>query len=105
MHRLAVEVEGLGYRHEGAQQPVFSGFSTIVEAGDKVAIVGASGAGKTTLLRCLAGAAPAGPAPTRGCCSRATRCASRCAAPCTGTLSTCAPRSRGREGTRVTPTG
>ncbi|HMM51048.1 MAG TPA: ABC-F family ATPase [Burkholderiaceae bacterium] len=66
MHRLAVEVEGLEYRYEGAQQPVFSGFSTIVEAGDKVAIVGANGAGKTTLLRCLAGAALGGLAPTRG---------------------------------------
>ena len=66
MHRLAVEVEGLEFRYEGAQQPVFSGFSTIVEAGDKVAIVGANGAGKTTLLRCLAGAALGGLTPTRG---------------------------------------
>lgn len=66
MHRLAVAVEGLEYRYEGASRPVFSGFSTIVEAGDKVAIVGASGAGKTTLLRCLAGAALGGLAPTRG---------------------------------------
>jgi len=66
LHRQAVEVEGLEYRYEGAQRPVFSGFSTIVEAGDRVAIVGANGAGKTTLLRCLAGAALGGLAPTRG---------------------------------------
>jgi ATPase subunit of ABC transporter with duplicated ATPase domains len=66
MHRQAVEVEGLGYRYEGAAQPVFSGFSTLVEAGDRIAIVGANGAGKTTLLRCLAGAALGGLAPTHG---------------------------------------
>ena len=66
LHRQAVEVEGLEYRYEGAQRPVFSGFSTIVEAGDRVAIVGANGAGKTTLLRCLAGVALGGLAPTRG---------------------------------------
>ena len=66
MHRQALEVEGLEFRYAGAQHPVFSGFSTIVEAGDKVAIVGANGAGKTTLLRCLAGTARGGLAPTRG---------------------------------------
>ncbi|MCL4183837.1 MAG: ATP-binding cassette domain-containing protein, partial [Burkholderiaceae bacterium] len=66
MHRQAVEVEGLGYRYEGAAQPVFSDFSTLVEAGDRIAIVGANGAGKTTLLRCLAGAALGGLAPAHG---------------------------------------
>jgi len=66
MHRQAVEVDGLGYRYEGAAQPVFSGFSTMVEAGDRIAIVGANGAGKTTLLRCLAGAALGGLVPTHG---------------------------------------
>ena len=66
MHRQAVEIEGLGYRYPGADRPVFSGFSTIIEAGDRVAIIGANGAGKTTLLRCMAGAALGGLAPTRG---------------------------------------
>ncbi|HQY28512.1 MAG TPA: ATP-binding cassette domain-containing protein, partial [Burkholderiaceae bacterium] len=66
MHRQAVEVEGLEYRYPGAERPVFGGFSTIVEAGDRIAIVGANGAGKTTLLRCLVGAALGGLAPTRG---------------------------------------
>ena len=66
MHRQAVEIEGLEYRYPGADRPVFSGFSVIIEAGDRVAIVGANGAGKTTLLRCMAGAALGGLAPTRG---------------------------------------
>ena len=56
MHRQALEVENLTYRYDGADAPVFSGFSTIFDAGDKVAIVGANGAGKTTLLRALLGA-------------------------------------------------
>jgi len=66
LHRQAVEVEQLAYRYEGAGAPVFSGFSTIIEAGDRVAIIGANGVGKTTLLRCLAGAAHGGLAPTHG---------------------------------------
>ena len=55
MHRQALEVENLAYRYEGADAPVFSGFTTIFDAGDRVAIVGANGAGKTTLLRALLG--------------------------------------------------
>ncbi len=66
MHRHAVEVENLGYRYEGADAPVFSGFSAIFEAGDRVAIIGANGAGKTTLLRCLLGEHAGGLAPTHG---------------------------------------
>ncbi len=55
MHRQALEVENLTYRYEGADAPVFAGFTTIFDAGDRVAIVGANGAGKTTLLRTLLG--------------------------------------------------
>ena len=66
LHRQALVAEELSYRYEGAAAPVFEGFSTQVEAGDRIAIVGANGAGKTTLLRCLAGAALGGLAPTRG---------------------------------------
>ena len=55
MHRQALEVENLAYRYEGADAPVFAGFTTIFDAGDRVAIVGANGAGKTTLLRTLLG--------------------------------------------------
>lgn len=52
MHRQAVEIEGVvkSYDH-----PVIPKYSAMVEAGEKIAIIGANGVGKTTLLRMLAG--------------------------------------------------
>jgi len=52
LHRLAVTVEGLGKSYD---RPVIGNFSAMIEAGEKIAIVGANGVGKTTLLRLLAG--------------------------------------------------
>jgi ATPase subunit of ABC transporter with duplicated ATPase domains len=52
MHRLAVTVEKLSKSYDA---PVIRDFSAMVEAGEKIAIVGANGVGKTTLLRMLAG--------------------------------------------------
>ena len=52
LHRNAVEVEKLGH---GFDRPLFNDFSMMVEAGEKIAIIGENGIGKTTLLRCLAG--------------------------------------------------
>jgi len=43
-----------------------SKFSIMVEAGEKIAIVGANGAGKTTLMRSIAGAAVSGLNPDSG---------------------------------------
>jgi ATPase subunit of ABC transporter with duplicated ATPase domains len=50
LHRLAVETEGLSktYDHQ-----IFKNFSIMVEAGERIAIIGANGAGKTTLLRSI----------------------------------------------------
>ena len=50
LHRLAVEVEGLSKAYD---RPIFKNFSIAIEAGEKVAIIGANGVGKTTLLRCI----------------------------------------------------
>jgi ATPase subunit of ABC transporter with duplicated ATPase domains len=52
LHRLAVETEGLTKAYD---RPLFKNFSIMVEAGERVAIIGANGAGKTTLLRCIGG--------------------------------------------------
>jgi ATPase subunit of ABC transporter with duplicated ATPase domains len=52
MHRLAVTIERLKKAYDA---PVITGFSGMVDAGEKIAIIGANGVGKTTLLRLLAG--------------------------------------------------
>ncbi|TFW05171.1 ABC-F family ATPase [Oxalobacteraceae bacterium OM1] len=52
LHRQAVEVEGLSKAYD---RTIFKNFNILVEAGEKIAIIGANGAGKTTLLRCLGG--------------------------------------------------
>ncbi|MGB6055183.1 MAG: ABC-F family ATPase [Burkholderiaceae bacterium] len=52
LHRLAVEVQGIAKKYD---RSIFDNFSIMVEAGEKIAIIGANGAGKTTLLRCIGG--------------------------------------------------
>src|SRR5699024_10061427 len=50
-HTLALTAELISKSYD---QPVIRDFSTTIEAGQKVAIIGANGVGKTTLLRMLA---------------------------------------------------
>jgi ATPase subunit of ABC transporter with duplicated ATPase domains len=52
LHRTAVEIDKIGKRFD---QPLFSGLSLLLEAGKRLAIIGANGSGKTTLLRTLLG--------------------------------------------------
>ncbi|ROS05061.1 ATPase subunit of ABC transporter with duplicated ATPase domains [Sinobacterium caligoides] len=52
LHRLALEVKGLGHRYEGGEQ-LFQNSDLLVEAGERIAIIGANGVGKTTFLKCL----------------------------------------------------
>ncbi|MDQ9171558.1 ABC-F family ATPase [Oxalobacteraceae bacterium R-40] len=52
LHRLAVETQGISKTFD---RPIFKNVSLMVEAGEKIAIIGANGAGKTTLLRCIGG--------------------------------------------------
>ena len=63
LHRHAVEIENL--RH-GFDRTLFENFSTFIEAGEKVAIIGENGVGKTTLLRCLSGEKLGGLTPLGG---------------------------------------
>ncbi len=51
--RLVVEAENVSYTYEDA--PVLRNFSTIIQRGDRVGILGPNGTGKTTMLRLLVG--------------------------------------------------
>ncbi|MFT5591601.1 MAG: ATPase subunit of ABC transporter with duplicated ATPase domains, partial [Bradyrhizobium sp.] len=48
LHRQAVQIEGLSKTYD---RTLFKKFDIMVEAGERIAIIGANGAGKTTLLR------------------------------------------------------
>ncbi|MEB0134656.1 ABC-F family ATPase [Actimicrobium sp. CCC2.4] len=52
LHRQAVEIAGLTKTYD---RTLFKNFDIMVEAGERIAIIGANGAGKTTLLRCMGG--------------------------------------------------
>ncbi len=52
LHRLALELDGLSKRFD---EELFSNLSLMVEAGERIAIIGPNGIGKTTLLKCLVG--------------------------------------------------
>ena len=65
LHRLAVEIENLNFGYVPGT-PVIKNFSTAIEAGDKVAIIGENGVGKTTLLKLFAGTDLGGLAPEHG---------------------------------------
>jgi ATPase subunit of ABC transporter with duplicated ATPase domains len=65
LHRLACEIENLGFSYE-PKVPIIKSLSMSIEAGDKVAIIGENGVGKTTLLRLLAGEKLGGLTPLGG---------------------------------------
>ncbi|GGY67294.1 ABC transporter [Streptomyces omiyaensis] len=48
-----LELAGLTARHPGQDRPALDGFALTLEAGRRVAVVGASGSGKTTLAQVL----------------------------------------------------
>ncbi|MFF9013176.1 thiol reductant ABC exporter subunit CydD [Streptomyces sp. NPDC014870] len=52
-HAFPLEVVGLSARHAGRRTAALSDFSLTLEAGRRVAVVGASGSGKTTLAQVL----------------------------------------------------
>jgi ATPase subunit of ABC transporter with duplicated ATPase domains len=52
LHRLAVETQGISKTYD---RTLFKNVDLMVEAGERIAIIGANGAGKTTMLRCIGG--------------------------------------------------
>jgi ATPase subunit of ABC transporter with duplicated ATPase domains len=63
LHRLAVETQGISKSYD---RTLFKNVDLAVEAGERIAIIGANGAGKTTLLRCIGGPDIAGLASDTG---------------------------------------
>jgi ATPase subunit of ABC transporter with duplicated ATPase domains len=55
LYRSAVTVEKLHFTYPGSDVQVLKNINITIEAGERIAIIGANGIGKTTLLRCLAG--------------------------------------------------
>jgi ATPase subunit of ABC transporter with duplicated ATPase domains len=55
LYRSAFTVEKLKFAYPGSGVQVLSNVNFTVEAGERIAIIGANGIGKTTLMRCLAG--------------------------------------------------
>jgi ATPase subunit of ABC transporter with duplicated ATPase domains len=62
LYRSAVSVKQVDFSYPGADTPVLKNINIEVEAGERIAIIGANGIGKTTLIRCLSGDL----APTKG---------------------------------------
>lgn len=59
--KLVIEADGIAFAYPG-KPPLFSNFSTIIQRGDRVGLIGDNGTGKTTLIRVLLGELP----PTEG---------------------------------------
>lgn len=57
LHRQAVDIQGISKTYD---RTLFKNVNLMVEAGERIAIIGANGAGKTTLLRCMGGEAICG---------------------------------------------
>lgn len=56
LRRVALEVKNLSKRFDA--EPLFNNFNLLLEAGERLAIIGPNGIGKTTLLRTLIGEIP-----------------------------------------------
>lgn len=51
--KLVIDVKGLSFSY--GDRPIVANFSTMIERGDKIGIIGPNGTGKTTLLKLLLG--------------------------------------------------
>jgi ATPase subunit of ABC transporter with duplicated ATPase domains len=55
LYRSAASVEEISFSYPDSKEVVLNNISIDIEAGERIAIIGANGIGKTTLMRCLAG--------------------------------------------------
>jgi len=53
LHRLALEMESVSQGYAG-EEPLFKDLNLMVEAGERIAVIGPNGIGKTTLVKTLA---------------------------------------------------
>ncbi len=51
---IRLELRNVGFRYPGADEPVLTGVSVTVAAGETLAIIGSTGSGKTTLVNIMA---------------------------------------------------
>ena len=51
--KIVAEAQNISFAFEGDQQPVVRDFSTLIQRGDKVGLIGRNGVGKTTLIKLL----------------------------------------------------
>ena len=54
LHRQAVEIENLAFAYPGGET-LFEKFSTVIDASDRIAVIGENGVGKTSFLKLLMG--------------------------------------------------
>lgn len=52
---VKIEISNLSFIYPGSNQKVIDNINLVIEAGEKIAIVGANGAGKTTLIKLICG--------------------------------------------------
>jgi ATPase subunit of ABC transporter with duplicated ATPase domains len=55
LHRQAVEIENLYFQYAHSDKAFFNKASFVINAGDRIAVIGENGVGKTTLLKLLTG--------------------------------------------------
>lgn len=54
-NKLSIEFRNVSFTYPKAEQPTITNLNLVIEAGEKIALVGVNGAGKTTIVKLLTG--------------------------------------------------